>query len=96
MITNKQKLIVGGVIAVAVYLQYLKTREFFTTALNPASDKNLAYSGVNGVGAKITGDENFTFGGWIYEKLNPGLSGNENKTVDQINSDLNNNERIGE
>ncbi|MFC3151801.1 hypothetical protein ACFOEK_12245 [Litoribrevibacter euphylliae] len=46
------------------------TEEVITEDLNPVSDQNLAYSGVNGVGAALTGDEDFKLGRWLYEKLN--------------------------
>ena len=36
-------------------------------AVNPTSDKNLAYRGVNAVGATITGDDSFSLGGWLYD-----------------------------
>lgn len=35
--------------------------------VNPASDKNLAYQGVNGIGSALTGDSDFTLGGWAYD-----------------------------
>ena len=34
---------------------------------NPTSDKNLAYTGVNNVGSSITGDPNWSLGGWVYD-----------------------------
>lgn len=39
-------------------------------AINPLSNQNLAYKGVNSVGEKLTGDSNFTLGGWLYD-INP-------------------------
>lgn len=36
-------------------------------AVNPTSDKNLAYRGVNAVGEALTGDTDFNLGGWIYD-----------------------------
>lgn len=41
------------------------------TAVNPASDQNLAYRGVNALGSSLTGDSHFTLGGWLYDLLNP-------------------------
>ncbi len=43
------------------------TEEVITEDLNPVSDQNLAYRGVNGVGAALTGDNEFTLGRWLYE-----------------------------
>jgi hypothetical protein len=37
------------------------------TAVNPLSDQNLAYRGVNATGEAITGDPNFTLGGWLFD-----------------------------
>lgn len=36
-------------------------------AVNPTSDKNLAYRGVNAVGAAVTGDDSFSLGSWFYD-----------------------------
>lgn len=41
------------------------------TAVNPASPDNLAYRGVNAVGARLTGDGSFSLGGWLYDLINP-------------------------
>lgn len=43
-------------------------------AVNPTSDQNLAYRGVNAVGSAISGDEHWTLGGWIYDVTHPGES----------------------
>ena len=40
-------------------------------AVNPTSDKNLAYRGVNGVGAVLTGDPSWSLGSWLYDVFNP-------------------------
>ena len=37
------------------------------TAVNPTSDQNLAYRGVNAVGAAISGRDSFSLGSWIYD-----------------------------
>ncbi len=36
-------------------------------AVNPTSDQNLAYRGVNAVGAAISGRDSFSLGSWIYD-----------------------------
>jgi len=36
-------------------------------AINPVNQENIFYSGVNAVGTKLTGDNAFTLGGWIYD-----------------------------
>lgn len=37
-------------------------------AINPVNQDNIFYGGVNAVGGKLTGDSDFTLGGWIYDK----------------------------
>lgn len=39
-------------------------------SINPVNPNNIFYSGVNHIGEVLTGDENFTLGGWIYDKTN--------------------------
>lgn len=36
-------------------------------AVKPTSADNIAYSTTNKIGTALTGDKNFTFGGWIYD-----------------------------
>lgn len=38
-----------------------------TEKLNPASDKNIVYDGVNAALQAVTGQKNQTLGGWIYD-----------------------------
>lgn len=35
--------------------------------INPADTHNVIYSGVNGIGGAVSGDSNWTLGGWIYD-----------------------------
>ena len=37
-------------------------------SINPVNKDNIFSSGVNSVGAILTDDENFTLGGWVYDK----------------------------
>lgn len=58
--------------AVLLVLWYLKGQASDAAkALDPTSDQNAAYSGVNAVGETLTGDENFSFGVWLWETMNP-------------------------
>lgn len=41
--------------------------------VNPASDKNIIYSGVNSVGSSVTGDSSFSLGSWLYDITHPGI-----------------------
>lgn len=69
-------LAVGGVVL------YVKRREIAAgvseaasavgQAVNPTSDQNLAYRGVNAVGEAVTGDASFSLGAWLFEAFNPG------------------------
>lgn len=40
-------------------------------AVNPTSDQNLAYRGVNGAGAALSGDPAWSLGSWLYDRFNP-------------------------
>ncbi len=46
------------------------------TAINPVDPNNLAYRGVNGVGASISGDNSWSLGGWIYDLTHPAYDPN--------------------
>jgi len=62
------------VVGYVLYKGYKKAGEIATAAVdkvNPASPDNFIYSGVNAVGASVTGDKGFSLGSWIYDKLHP-------------------------
>lgn len=40
-------------------------------AVNPTSDQNLAYRGVNAIGAAVSGDPSWSLGSWLYDVFNP-------------------------
>lgn len=40
-------------------------------AINPVSDQNIFYRGVNSLGAALTGDDGFNLGSWTYDVLHP-------------------------
>lgn len=40
-------------------------------AVTPWNQDNVIYGGVNSAGAAVTGDSNFTLGGWIYDVTHP-------------------------
>lgn len=56
--------LVGG--AVAIYAGY-RLIKALGPRFDPTSDKNLAYTGVNAVGAAVSGNKDFSLGGWFYE-----------------------------
>jgi|GEM_PF-3162377 len=74
---HKSFLIVAGVGAVAVFFasRYVASKakqgaQAVGQAINPINNDNIFAAGVNAVGEKITGDEHFTLGGFIYEAIN--------------------------
>lgn len=42
--------------------------------INPASQNNLAHKGVNWLGATVTGDENWSLGTAVYDRMNNGIT----------------------
>lgn len=70
VLNNKQFFFLAAVAAVGVGYLYMKRKDI-GNAINPVSDKNLAYTGTNAVGQAIAGDENWTLGTWMFEVLNP-------------------------
>lgn len=68
----KAYIYMGGAV-VAAYLLYkvatkgAKLASEVGTALNPADSQNIVNRGVNGIGAAISGDTNWTLGGWVYD-----------------------------
>lgn len=41
--------------------------EVLSKDLNPASDQNLIYRGVNSLGEQISGQKGWSLGGWLYD-----------------------------
>lgn len=73
----------GGVVVAAVVYQIVRKGQTIAaavpaalaavgTAVNPVSDKNLAYKGANAVTQALTGDSSVTFGTWIYDMVHGG------------------------
>jgi hypothetical protein len=61
---------IGVVGAIAVYFAQKKAGEAIAevgNAINPVNQDNIFYSGVNAVGAKVTGKENFNLGRFFYD-----------------------------
>jgi hypothetical protein len=51
-------------------------------AVNPTSDQNLAYQGVNSVGRVLTGDQSFSLGSWLYDLTHEAYD--PNKPVERL------------
>lgn len=74
MFTNQQLLVIGLVILAVLW--YLKRQAGEAADLvNPTSQNNLAYSGVNSLGQAISGDDHWSLGTWLYEVMNPSEEG---------------------
>ena len=61
---------IGVVGAALIYYAGKKANETVVTvgnAVNPINNDNIFASGVDAVGAKLSGNENWTLGGWIYD-----------------------------
>lgn len=69
------KLVIAGTGAI-ILLYALGKREAQKTAVavgeavNPTSEQNVFYRGVNAVGETLTGNKDFDLGRWIYDKTN--------------------------
>lgn len=79
-VATETKLIAAGAVVVLVVLWYAKNKvsqaagavgDVLTHELNPASDQNLVYSGISGLGASVSGKDDWTLGGWIYDVTHP-------------------------
>ncbi len=66
LVTNKQAGFIALGAVVAAYLLY-QNRQLF----NPASPNNAAYQGVNAIGSELTGNDEWTLGGWFYDLTHP-------------------------
>lgn len=80
--------------AAGIYVAYQvasKGKKFITEDLNPASDKNIAYSAVNNLGAVLSGDQNFSLGSWWYDVVNrsPLLPPRVDPTPNQVYTGMN-------
>jgi hypothetical protein len=63
------KLALGSALIVGLaWLAIRLAKGVQTGALNPASANNLAYQGANSIGEALTGDKDFSLGGWLYDK----------------------------
>lgn len=66
---------VGVVGGIAIYVAEKKAREAISAtanAVNPLNNDNVFASGVDGIGAKLTGESDFKLGVWIYDAINGG------------------------
>lgn len=67
ILTNKQFIGVAVVGVVGVFILKGKIGNFFA-AVNPLDNDNVIYTGVNAIGGRITGSNDFSLGSWIYDK----------------------------
>lgn len=68
---SPQLLVIAFAGAAGVFLAWRLSRGVVDAvkagAVDPTSDNNLAYRGVNAVGSSITGDSSFSLGSWLYD-----------------------------
>lgn len=67
------KKVLGGIgdAAGAVGDAVAKGAKAVGTAVNPTSDKNLAYRAANALGGTLAGQSDFSLGSWFYDVFNP-------------------------
>lgn len=58
-----------AVVGLVLYRGIGKVGQVLSEDLNPASDKNLAYRGVNGIGSWLSGDSSWTLGGALFDAV---------------------------
>lgn len=80
--------IIAGTVAIIVLYLFVKgevktAAAAVGTAINPTSDKNLAYQGVNGLGAAITGNSKFDMGSSIYDWFHPNEGASLNTPINK-------------
>jgi len=61
----------GGVVLYKANKAGQAIKETVSKDLNPASNENIINKGVSSVGASISGNENWSLGGWIYDITHP-------------------------
>lgn len=69
-LTGNENFTLGGFVYDFTHDDPLTGAKAPINAVNPASDQNIIYKGVNGVGSYITGDDDFSLGGWLYGVFN--------------------------
>lgn len=70
---------VGGALVLAGVGAFVwwKWGDRLKSGFDPTSDQNFAYTGVNQVGSRVSGDRDWTLGGWIYDFTHPPYDPNE-------------------
>lgn len=71
LLNNKQFIAVGVVGAAGLWFARKQAAKA-AQAINPVNQENVFYQGTNAVGSKLTGDKDFTLGGWIYDITHSG------------------------
>jgi hypothetical protein len=65
--------VMGALVLVAfVATKAEETISDTASAINPLNNNNIFASGVNGVGQKLSGNNNWSLGGWIYDITHDG------------------------
>lgn len=82
---DETALIIGGVALVLGYWVLKKgaaavesAADFVGSGINPLSQDNWINRSVNGIGAAITGENEWSLGSWLYDVINPNQSTGKN------------------
>jgi len=67
--TAGQATVLVGLGVLVVYMAERKAKQA-AMAISPTNPDNIFAAGVDGVGASLTGNENFKLGGWLYDVFN--------------------------
>lgn len=67
---NYTTILIAAGLAVGTAYLLKKQATDVVDAINPTNDENIFYTGVNSIGAKLTGKPSFDLGRWIYDKTN--------------------------
>lgn len=69
--SNTGAILTLAVVGVGVAYYAQRQAKAALNAVNPTNGDNIFASGVDKVGAQLTGNENFKLGAWVYDLLHP-------------------------
>ena len=71
----------GGALVLGVVAYMIWTKAKKTGAFDPTNPENIAYAGVNAMGAKLTNNPHFNLGASMFEWFNPGRVAAEHAAI---------------
>ena len=71
--TQRDLLLIGAVLLVGLYVAHKASAaaQAAANAVNPLNHDNIFAGAVNGAGAAVSGDPNWSLGGWLYDVTHP-------------------------